>query len=273
MRKKVERAITYAILSVATLITIYPIISIVLIALQKPGSGGTSLGIPQAISFDNFVRAWTVGRFDSYMLSSVIVTFSVVAIASFLSILTGYAFGTMSFPGSRTLFYLFLVGLIMPFEVALVALYYDFRSASLTDTYWALILPQAGLSMSFGTFWMRAHFLSAPKALIESARVDGATSWSILWRVLVPIGRPAIVTMMALMFMWTWNAFLIPLVMVSSEDLRTAPLGLAFFQGQFTSDISLLAAGAVIVALPVVFVYVLLQRHFIRGMASGSVKG
>jgi raffinose/stachyose/melibiose transport system permease protein len=120
---------------------------------------------------------------------------------------------------------------------------------------------------------MRAFFVSTPRSLLEAARIDGASSWTTLWRVLVPFGRPAILTMMVLVFMWTWNEFLLALVMVSKENLRTAPLGLAFFQGQHTSDLTLLAAGAVIVATPVVIVYVFLQRHFIRGMLTGAVKG
>ena len=141
-----------------------------------------------------------------------------------------------------------LLGMIVPTEALIVPLYYDLRDLGLTDTYWALILPQIGLSVSFGTFWMRAFFRSAPRSLIEAARVDGASSWTVLWRILVPLGRPAVLTMAVLIFMWTWNEFLLALVMVSSEHLRTAPLGLAFFQGQHTSDFSLLAAGAMIVA-------------------------
>jgi len=108
---------------------------------------------------------------------------------------------------------------------------------------------------------------------VEAARIDGAGHWQTLWRVLAPMGRPAIVTLTLLIFMWTWNEFLIPLVMVTSENLRTAPLGLAFFQGQYTSGVALLAAGAVIVALPVVIVYLVLQRHFIQGIVEGSTKG
>ena len=155
----------------------------------------------------------------------------------------------------------------------IVPLYYDFRDLGLTDTYAALILPQAGVSLAFGTFWMRAFFRSVPRSLVEAARLDGSNSWSTLWRVVLPVGRPAVLTMMVLVFMWTWNEFLLALVMVSNENLRTAPLGLAFFQGQHTSDLTLLAAGAVIVATPVVIVYIFLQRHFIRGMLTGAVKG
>jgi len=171
------------------------------------------------------------------------------------------------------LFYVFLLGLMVPEEAMIVPLYFDLRDLNLTDTYWALIMPQIGLSVAFGSFWMRAFFASAPRSIVEAARIDGASSWTTLWRVLVPFGRPAILTMMVLVFMWTWNEFLLALVMVSKENLRTAPLGLAFFQGQHTSDLTLLAAGAVIVATPVVIVYVFLQRHFIRGMLTGAVKG
>jgi raffinose/stachyose/melibiose transport system permease protein len=154
-----------------------------------------------------------------------------------------------------------------------VPLYYDFRDLSLTNTYWALILPQIGLSVAFGTFWMRAFFRSVPRSLVEAARLDGSGTLSTLVRVLLPLARPAVLTMIVLIFMWTWNEFLLALVMVSDEGLRTAPLGLTFFQGRNTTDTALLAAGAVIVAVPIVILYVFLQRHFIRGMLSGAVKG
>ena len=108
---------------------------------------------------------------------------------------------------------------------------------------------------------------------MEAARIDGASSWFTLWRVLLPLARPAVLTMTVLLFMWTWNEFLLALVMVSDDNLRTAPLGLSFFQGRNSSELTLMAAGSVIVATPVVVLYVFLQRHFIRGMLAGAVKG
>ena len=173
-------------------------------------------------------------------------------LSSLLSILAGYAFGMMRFRGDQALFYLFLLGLMVPLESTVVPLYYDLRDLGLTDTYAALIFPQVGVSVAFGTFWMRAFFRSVPRSLVEAARLDGSSSWSTLWRVVLPVGRPAVLTMMVLVFMWTWNEFLLALVMVSDEDLRTAPLGLAFFSGRNTTDFALLAAGSVIVATPVV---------------------
>jgi len=267
-----EQAVTYTLLGVFSLIALVPIAGIVFTALQAPG-GLATFGEPNGFHPGNFATAWDEGNFSSYLRSSVIVAVTVVAASTLLSIPAGYAFGMMRFRGEQALFYLFLLGLMVPLEATIVPLYYDFRDLALTDTYAALILPQVGVSLAFGTFWMRAFFRSVPRSLVEAARIDGSSAWSTLWRVLLPTARPAVVTMMVLIFMWTWNEFLLALVMVSDEALRTAPLGLAFFQGRNTTDFALLAAGAVIVATPVVLLYVFLQRHFIRGMLSGAIKG
>jgi raffinose/stachyose/melibiose transport system permease protein len=268
-----EQAATYALLGVFSIIALVPIVGILLTALQEPGQVA-NFGEPNGLHVANFSKAWSDGHFAQYLRSSVIVVVSVVLISGLLSILTGYAFGMMRFRGDQVLFYLFLLGLMVPLESTVVPLYYDFRDFGLTDTYAALILPQAGVSLAFGTFWMRAFFLSAPTELMEAARLDGASSLTVLWRVLVPLAKPAITTMMVLLFLFTWNDFLLALVMVDSSDShRTAPLGLSNFQGRYSTDIPSLAAGAVIVALPVVIVYLFLQRQFIRGMLSGAVKG
>ncbi|CAN5682834.1 carbohydrate ABC transporter permease [soil metagenome] len=270
---RLDRVVNYAVLTAFSIVALFPIVGLVLSALHPPSSLGGGFSLSGGIHFASFQRAWTEGHFATYLRSSVIVSLSVVAAATLLSIMAGYAFGTMRFRGHKALFYLLLVGIMVPMEALIVPLYYDMRAAELTDTYWALILPQVGLSVAFGTFWMRAYFLTAPRSLMEAAELDGARPWAILWRVLLPLGRPAVLTMTVLIFMWTWNEFLLALVMVSSESLRTAPLGLAFFQGQHVSNFALLAAGATIVSLPVVVLYIFLQRHFIRGMMSGAVKG
>jgi raffinose/stachyose/melibiose transport system permease protein len=272
MTSRNEQALGYTILGIFSLIALFPIAGIVLTALQQRG-GGATFGTFDGLHFGNFKDAWDEGNFGTYLKSSVIVAVAVVSVSVFFSVLSGYAFGLMRFRGSTFLFYVFLLGLMVPMEAMIVPLYYDFRDLGLANTYWGLILPQIGTSVAFGTFWMRAFFKGVPQSLVEAARIDGASSWFTLWRVLLPLARPAVLTMTVLLFMWTWNEFLLALVMVSDEGLRTAPLGLSFFQGRNTSNLTLLAAGAVIVATPVVIVYVFLQRHFIRGMLSGAVKG
>ena len=269
---RTDKVVTYTILVVFSIIALVPVLGILSTAFSSQASLSTGFSLPDGLHWSNFVDAWHRGHFGSYLRSSVLVTVVVVLASAVLSTLAAYAFGTMRFPGSSVLFYVFLIGLTLPEEALVIPLYYDLRGAGLTDTYWALILPQTAQSIAFGTFWMRSYFRTSSRGLVEAARIDGCSSWTTLWRVLVPVGRPAITTMVVITFMWTWNEFLLALVMVTSEARRTVPLGLVFFQGQHSSDVSLLAAGAVLVALPVVLVYIVLQRRFIEGMLSGAVK-
>ena len=268
-----EQLLSYLVLGVFAVIVLYPILSIVLLAMHERSDLVTGFAIPDTLDFGTFQAAWELGGFDRALLNSFIVAATVSVVTAVLSTLAGYAFGAMRFRGSDTLFYLLLLGLIFPYEATVIPLYYVFKDAGLTDSYWALILPQIGLSVPFGTFWMRAFFRSTPGSLVEASRLDGASSFATLWRVLLPQAWPAITTMIVLVFMWTWNEFLLALVMIQSDELRTAPLGLALFAGANRSqDPTLTAAAAVLVALPVVVVYVFLQRSFIRGMFAGAVK-
>lgn len=268
-----ERALTYGILAFFALVSLTPVVGILSTALSSPDSTGSGFTLPEGgLRWSNFTEAWDRGHFGSYLGNSVLVTVAVVAATTVLAVLAAYAFGVMRFPGSTVLFYLFVLGLTLPQEALVVPLYFDLRELGLTDTYWGLILPQTAQSLAFGVFWMRTYFRNSAPSVIEAARIDGANSWTTLWRVLVPMGRPAISTMVVITFMWTWNEFLMALVMVSDEAHRTVPLGLAFFQGQHSSDTSLLAAASVLIALPVVVVYVALQRRFIEGMLTGAVK-
>jgi raffinose/stachyose/melibiose transport system permease protein len=268
-----EQVLSYAVLAGFAVLALYPILSIILLALHRRSDLVTGFAIPDHLSFDTFREAWNLGGFSSGLRNSLIVAAAVSLATAVLSTLAGYAFGTMRFRGSNALFYLLLIGLIFPYEATVIPLYYVFRDVGLTDSLWALILPQIGLSVPFGTFWMRAFFRSTPGALVEASRLDGASSFATLVRVLLPQAWPAITTMVVLVFMWTWNEFLLALVMIQSDSLRTAPLDLALFAGTNRySDPTLTAAAAVLVALPIMAVYVFLQRSFIRGMFAGSVK-
>ncbi len=263
-----ERTLTYGVLVLAAVLALYPI-GLILVRAVQPDAVGAAAGV----DLGNFADAWDEGQFGSYLRTSVIVTVCVVLGATLLSSLAGYAFGTMTFRGSSVLFYLLLLGLMVPSEAIVIPLYFQLRSVDLLDTYTALVLPQIAQSLAFGTFWMRAYFRSTSREVVEAARLDGAGHLRIFWSILLPMGRPAVTTMMVLFFMWTWNEFLLPLVVIPSGDLLTAPLGLALFQGQYTAGTSLLAAGAVMVAFPVVVFYLFAQRHFIRGMVDGANKG
>jgi raffinose/stachyose/melibiose transport system permease protein len=268
-----EQWLGYGVLAAFTVAALYPMLSILLLAFHRKSDLVTGFSIPDHLSFDTFSRAWSQGGFDHGLVNSFIVAASVALVTAVLATPAGYAFGTMRFRGSSALFYLLLIGLIFPYEATVIPLYYVFNDAGITDSLWALILPQIGLSIPFGVFWMRAFFRSTPIALVEASRLDGASSLTALLRVLLPQAKPALTTLVVLVFMWTWNEFLLALVMIQSDSLRTAPLGLAIFAGaNRQQDPTLTAAAAVLVALPIVLVYVFLQRSFIRGMFAGAVK-
>jgi raffinose/stachyose/melibiose transport system permease protein len=274
-----ERVGAYGVLTLFSVLAIYPVLSIAFLALHRKTDLVTGFAFPTRLDLSSFKAAWTEGRFGTGFKSSFIVAAAVTIVSAVLSIGTGYAFGTMRFLGDRIVFPIILLGIIFPYEATVIPLYYDFQNVPLVhlhllNTYWALILPQIGQSVAFGTFWMRAFFRSTPRSLIEAARIDGATSFGVLWRVLLPQARPAVMTMSVLVFTYTWNEFLLALVLVSgSQSHQTAPLGLSFFAGAVRAgDPTKVAAAAVLVAAPILVVYLFLQRHFVRGMLAGAIK-
>ncbi len=264
----------YFLLILIVVLVLLPLSSLVFSAIRGPSAPNTSpFSLPASISLERFREAWFVGRFNLFFKNSILVAVIVVAVSVLLSTLSGYATGLLPMPGRRLLYGLMLIGFMVPFEAAIIPLYHLMDRLSLLDSYWALILPQIGLSVSFGTMWMGSFFESAPRELIDAAVMDGANRWQALWKVLFPMARPATTTLIVLLFMWTWNEFLLALVMVQNEAMRTLPVGLAFFQGRYSANVPLLAAAALIVALPTVLVYILFQRFFIRGMLGGAIKG
>lgn len=263
----------YLLLTLFMLGAILPFVGIFLTAFKEtPELARGPFALPETWSLQNFVDAWEGARFATYFQSSVIVVVPVVLISAALATMSGYAFGTMKFRGESVLLLLILLGLMMPFEAVIIPLWQIMGSLGLRNSYWAIILPQVALSFSFGTFWMRGHFKNVPSELIDAAVVDGCSTWGVLWRVLFPLSRPALLSMVVLVFMWTWNEFFLVLVMVTG-DQRTLPVGLALLRGRYASDVPTMAAGAMIVSLPVLILYLIFQRHFIRGMISGAVKG
>jgi raffinose/stachyose/melibiose transport system permease protein len=263
---------TYSTLTVMSTLAVLPIIAIVFVALGK-NQIGTTVSLHDGFTFDNFTRAWHVGAFGSALVTSMIVATATTLCATFLSILAGFAFGVLRFPAQTLLFYLFMLGIIFPVESYIIPLFYQLQGYSLINTYLGLILPETAFAVAFGAFWMRATFRSMPRSIIEAARIDGARTWAILWRILLAPARPGILTLMVLTFVWTWNDFLLPLVVASGGSLQTAPLGLAFFAGQRLTDYPGLAAGALIISAPVILVFVALQRQFFQGVFAGATKG
>jgi raffinose/stachyose/melibiose transport system permease protein len=229
--------------------------------------------LPTTLNLDNFIKAWDVAKFGIYFRSSVIVVLPVATIGTLLSILSGYALGVLKPFGNRVLFVMFLIGIAVPFEGMIIPLYYRLNALKMINTYWALILPQIAFSVAYGSFWMQAFFLSLPRELIDAAAIDGAGHWQTLWKVLIPLSRPSLLSLIVLLSIWTWNEFLLVIVMATKDEVRTLPVGLAYFQSLHRTQVPLQAAGSLIVALPMIILFIIFQRDFIRGVIAGSVRG
>ena len=178
----------------------------------------------------------------------------------------------MKFRGKRYIQILFLVGLMIPVTAIILPLYSIVRSVGLVNTHLGVIFADLALALSVFVFMFTSYFLGVPKALHEAARIDGATEFQIYWRVVMPIARPAVVTTALLEFLWSWNDLLLRLLLLPRDEMRTLSVGLLNFQGIMTRDVAGLSSGTVIMALPVVLLFLVFQRHFVRGMTQGAVK-
>lgn len=228
--------------------------------------------LPGALRWENLQRAWTVGRFDRYIWNSVVYCAAIVTGVVALSCLAGYALALLPLPGRDAILLVFLLGLMVPFQSVMIPLYYLLRDLSLLETYWAFIVPGIALRLPFGIFLMRGFFRGLPGDLADAARLDGANEWGVFRQVMLPLATPGLATLVVFQFMFTWNQFLMPLVFVQRDELRPVALGTMFFFGRFTADRGMIAAGVTIAMLPVVVLYLLLQRRFIEGITAGALK-
>jgi ABC-type glycerol-3-phosphate transport system permease component len=263
----------YVVLSVMTLMVLLPFASIVLAALHASGSTVSGMRLPETWHWENFALAWNEGGYSHLMRSSFIISGAVVPLVVLCATLAGYALAILKAWGGRQVGVIFVLGLTLPVELIVIALYYNLSNVGLTNNYLGVIFAEVALFLPFGVYWMQSHFSSLPSELVEAGRIDGARDLSVLTRVLLPISWPALTTLAVLVFMWSWNQFLLVIVLMQDPEMRTAPGGLGFFVGQYSTNIPLLSAATIITIAPIVLVYVIFQRNFVSGLTQGAVKG
>ncbi len=230
-------------------------------------------GLPIPPTLENLTEAWTVGRFGIYFKNSVIISVADVIGMVIISSLAGYAFARMQFPGQKLLLYGLLIGLTIPVAAIIIPLYLTMRDFRLLNTYGSVIIADIALAAPIFVFIMRAFFKDLPAELDDAARIDGANEFQIFWQIMLPLARPGLLTVALLEFLWSWNDLFLPLVFLVSDDLRTLPVGMLFFQGRFTIDYGLMSAGVLIISLPVTVLFLIFQKDFVKGLASGALKG
>ena len=261
------------VLVILMVITLVPFVTLFVTALHPTGTYPAGLSWPEEPQWGNFLSAFQAANMQKLLLSSVLIELGVVPLALLISTLAGFALGHLRPPGSRWIFLVFILGLTLPFEGIIVPLYYQMRDVGLLNTRWAIILPLLGLFMPFAVMWMRAHFVNMPEDISEAARIDGANNLQLFSRIHVPLSMPALSSLAILMFLWTWNQFLLAVVLVDDPTKRTMAGALGAFQGQWGTDIPLLCAGSLLILTPTLLVFLIFQRHFVAALLQGAVKG
>jgi ABC-type glycerol-3-phosphate transport system permease component len=237
-----------------------------------------SLPEPGALATANYARAWSQGRFGEYFLNSVLVTGASVGLIVALGAGAAYALARFSHPMGRAVYALFVAGLTLPAQLAIVPLFFEMRAAGLLNSRAGLVLVYAANGLPFAVFVLAGFFRSLPRSLHEAALVDGCGEFSAFWRVLLPLARPGLVTVAIFQFIGVWKEYFYAFMLVGGDATgaaRTLPLGLANLSitAEYRTEYGMLFAGIIIVMAPILAVYVLLQRQIVRGIAAGALKG
>ena len=227
--------------------------------------------LPSKFNFDNFRTISTLFPVGRFLLNSVIVAFTSTSLQLIFCAMAAYVFAKMKFRGREILFTLFLITMMVPKQLTMITLYRIFVNLHLQNSYLGLILPSTYNAL--GIFLMRQHIRTIPDSFAEAATVDGASHFKIFFKIVLPLCKPALATVGILGFMESWNSFLWPLIITSSTELATLPLGLSKLQGRWTTAWNLLMAGNVISTIPILIVYLFAQKYFIKSLAQSGIKG
>jgi ABC-type glycerol-3-phosphate transport system permease component len=274
LKRYLPRFITYAILLFFVLVSVMPLIWMWMAAFGQPDpSTADPFAIPKRLTFDNIIRGWTLGRMNVYTINSALVALPRVFAVLLLASLAGFSFGKLQWKFKDLIFTFMLFGLMIPGTVMLIPIFYNLQRMHLVNTRWALILPYFGMSMPFSCFMMRAFYRDIPNELLDSAFIDGCGKFRTWLHIAAPLTKPALISLLIFEFMWSWNDYFLPSIMIFTDKLRTLPLGLMFYRGKYSTDQTLVAAGVTICTLPIIIIYSIFQRSFVAGITAGAVKG
>lgn len=268
-----RRGILYAVLIIVSLSMVVPFIWMLSASLKSEGEifGFPIQWIPSTIYWDNYVKVWTQVPFLTYYLN----TIKIAVITTCLQVVTcsmaAYAFAKVRFPERDKLFVVYLATMMIPFQVMMIPQFLLMKEFGLINSHWSLIL--LGAFSPFGVFLFRQFYMSIPEELSEAARIDGLSEFGIYLRILMPLMRPAIASLVIFTFMHSWNDFLGPLIYLNSDKLFTLQLGMQHFQSEYGTEYALLMGAAVSAIVPTLLVYFVAQDHFIEGISAGAVKG
>ncbi|MGN1398983.1 MAG: carbohydrate ABC transporter permease [Erysipelotrichaceae bacterium] len=270
---KLKKILVYIFLAIGAFVMVFPFIWMIITSF-KTGYEANRVPptfLPENPTFNNYITALKVAPFGRYFLNSVIVTLCCVTLTMFNSILAAFSFSKLKFPGRDLLFALLISMMMIPFEMLIITNYTTIVKLKLYDTLIALIIPF--ISSIFYTYILRNFFMSVPDSLYYSAKVDGASDWQYLWEILVPIAKPSLVTIGLLNAIACWNSFLWSILVIQSQQNRTLPFGLFAFTNETGIRYEVLMAGATIVVLPMIILFLFCRKNIVTGVSKGGLKG
>jgi len=273
IRADIARGATYFFLGLGAVVMLFPFFWMFTSAFKtaQEVAAFPPRWLPQNPQFENFVTVFEKAPFGIYFLNSVMITSASVVGTGLVTILASFAFSRLKFPGRDLLFTLLLSLMMIPFEMLVITNYETIAAWRLIDNRLALFVPFLG--SIFYTYILRNFFLSIPDGLYWSARVDGASNWKYLWRIMVPIAKPALTTIILLNAITSWNSFMWPMLVINSTANRTLPLGLYTFMTEGGMNFELLMAASTVVVLPIILLFLIARKQIVGGVARGGIKG
>ncbi len=272
--KIIRRVLMYTFLIILAIIWIVPMYTLFATALKSKKdfySGLSLFQFPAKPAWDNFAKAFIKGRMFRYMANDLLICCLKVPLGIFVEAMAAYAITRLKIRHRTGIFIFFLIGMMLPFQIALVPISIIYNQLHLTNTYFGLFYVYIGFGISFGILILRGFFIGIPKDIDEAAYIDGASKWKTFIKVILPIAKPAIVTLLITDFLSTWNEYLLATVIINDNNYKTVPVGLMTFVGEHGTDYGYLCAGVLISVIPVMVVYLVFQKYFVEGMA-GAVK-
>ena len=273
-RRRTQQIFLYIFLTALTILWLLPIFAALITSLRTMddiASNGFRT-LPRVWTTDNFTRAWTAARVSKYLLNSFIITLPSLLGMLFLSSLAAYALARFRFRANLWIYFLFVAGTMLPFQILMLPVFRLTNKLGLYDTYGSLILIHTAFQIGFCTFVLRNFMRTVPHEIMDAAEVDGCSELRIYWQMVLPLTLPALAALATLEFTWVFNDYLWAIILLRSDALRPVTAGLATLRGQYNTDWPVITAGALLATLPTLLIFIFLQRYFIQGLTLGSNK-
>jgi multiple sugar transport system permease protein len=270
-----SQVILYAVVYLFTALWLVPIATALITSVRTNSDIVTRgfLAIPNALSLQSYAEAWQRGGLAHYLPNSFIITIPSLIATLFLSSLSAYALSRFRFPGDRIILFIYVAGMMLPFQILLLPVFRLTDALHIYNTYWAVIIFHTAFQLGFCTFVLRNYMRTIPGELLEAARMDGCGEFRIYSQIMMPLTLPAVAAVATLEFTWIFNDFLWALILIQNNALKPVTTGLASLQGQYRMDWTVIISGSLLAALPTVVVFLLLQRYFVAGLTLGATKG